>query len=68
MNLEKVPKPMLGRGNLYFKNLQLLDLRNNDLMEIDGNFCKNLPNLINLDLRNNKISTISEHIRAMMVL
>lgn len=32
---------------------------------IDGDFCKNLPNVQQLDLRANQIEEVSHHIKAM---
>jgi Leucine-rich repeat (LRR) protein len=66
VNLEALPKPLIQKSSPYFQNLLLVDLQNNDLVEIEANFCQNLPNLLELDLRNNKISNVSEHIKALM--
>ena len=49
-----------------FDSLLILDLQDNNIQEIDGDFCKNLPSLQRLDLRNNKIKIISTHIKALM--
>lgn len=35
---------------------------------IDGEFCKNLPNVQQLDLRANRIEEVSHHIKAMLSL
>jgi Leucine-rich repeat (LRR) protein len=66
MNFEILPNPLCQKGSPYFQNLLLIDFQNNDLTEIEANFCQNLPNLLELDLRNNKISIVSEHIKALM--
>lgn len=66
LNLETVPLPLRTQGMPFFQNIFVLDLQGNDIVEIDGIFCQNLPSLFHLDLRNNKIKTISEHIRALM--
>lgn len=66
MNINVLPKPLTHKNSPYFQNLLLIDFQNNDLIEIEANFCQNLPNLLELDLRNNKISIVSEHIKALM--
>ena len=52
----------------HFRQLRLLDLQRNEIVELDESFCRNLPNLVHLDLRNNKLKIISEHLKAMMCL
>ena len=58
--LNCVPK-MLYQGT--FENLLVLDLRGNDITEIEGTICENLPMLKKMDARNNKIKAISMQIR-----
>jgi len=62
-----VPKP-LKLSAVLFENVVTLDLRGNDLTELDSALCMNMPNVTKLDLRNNRIKSISEHIKAMMKL
>ena len=52
---------MLYQGT--FENLLVLDLRGNDITEIEGTICENLPMLKKMDARNNKIKAISMQIR-----
>ena len=66
MSLETLPKPLKMQGSLVFKNIVLIDLQNNELTELDSFFCQNLPSLVHLDLRNNKLKVLSEHIKALM--
>ena len=49
-----------------FEQLLVLDLQNNSLTELDGDFCQNFPCLEKLDLRNNKLKSINPHIKALM--
>ena len=63
--LAVIPEP-LKYVTEAFDSLLVLDLQDNNISEIDGDFCKNLPRLQKLDLRNNKIKTISTHIKALM--
>lgn len=51
-----------------YEQLLVLDLQNNSITEITSEFCQNFPCLERLDLRNNKIKTISPHIKALMSL
>ena len=51
-----------------FEQLLVLDLQNNSITELDGDFCQNFPCLEKLDLRNNKIKTINFHVKALMSL
>ena len=60
-----IPEP-LKYVTEAFDSLLVLDLQDNNIQEIDGDVCKNLPRLLKLDLRNNKIKTISTHIKALM--
>ena len=53
-------------GQTVFRDVRYVDLSNNDVQEIEGSFCRNLEALTHLDLRNNRIKTISEHMRALM--
>ena len=46
----------------------MLDLQNNSITELDGDFCQNFPCLEKLDLRNNKIKSVNPHIKALMSL
>ena len=43
-----------------------LNLSSNQISVIDGEFCKNLPNVQQLDLRANQIREISTHVKAMV--
>ena len=45
-----------------FDSIVKLNLSSNKISIIDGNFCKNLPNVETLDLRANRIEEISYHI------
>jgi len=67
LQLTEVPKP-LKLSAVLFENVVTLDLRGNDLTELDSALCMNMPNVTKLDLRNNRIKSISEHIKAMMKL
>lgn len=49
-----------------FNSILVLDIRGNEITEIEGAICQNLPMIKKLDARNNKIKTISLHIKAMM--
>ena len=49
-----------------FENVTHLDMQANDLSELDGYSCRNLDNLIVLDLARNRIKNVSDHLRAMM--
>ena len=60
-----IPEP-LKYVTEAFDSLLVLDLQDNNIQELDGDVCKNLPRLQKLDLRNNKIKTISTHIKALM--
>ena len=60
-----IPEPLRCVPEI-FDCLMVLDLQDNNIQELDGDFCKNLPNLQKLDLRNNKIKMISSHIKALM--
>jgi len=51
-----------------FERLLVLDIQNNNISELDGDFCQNFPCLERLDARNNKIKTISPHVKALMSL
>jgi Leucine-rich repeat (LRR) protein len=51
-----------------FKNLYSLDIRGNELVEIEEAMCLNLAQLTRLDIRNNRLKVISPHIKAMMSL
>ena len=51
-----------------FEQLLILDLQNNSITELDGDFCQNFPCLEKLDLRNNKIKSVNPHIKALMSL
>ena len=51
-----------------FERLLALDLQNNNIQEVDGEFCQKFPCLERLDLRANKIKTISPHVKALMSL
>jgi Leucine-rich repeat (LRR) protein len=42
-----------------FENILVLDVRGNEIIEIEGSVCENLPNIKKLDARNNKIKSIS---------
>ena len=52
--------------NPRFNNIVRLNLSSNQIVSIDGEFCKNLPNVQQLDLRANQIREISTHIKAMV--
>ena len=49
-----------------FDSIVKLNLSSNKIQVIDGDFCKNLPNVQLLDLRANRIDEISQHIKAMV--
>ena len=51
-----------------FDKILILDIRHNEITEIEGEICKNLPMIKKLDARYNKIKTISFHVKAMMQL
>ena len=51
-----------------FESLLVLDLQGNSIIELDDDFCQNFPCLNKLDVRNNRIKTISPHIKALMSL
>jgi adenylate cyclase len=53
-------------GLTLYKDVRYVDLSNNEVQEVDGSFCRNLEALTHLDLRNNRIKTISQHMRALM--
>jgi Leucine-rich repeat (LRR) protein len=42
-----------------YENILILDLRGNEITEIEGSICENLPNIKKLDARNNKIKSLS---------
>jgi len=48
-----------------FESILILDIRNNEVTEIEDEICSNLPNIKKLDARNNKIKSISCNIKAM---
>jgi len=52
--------------NPRFESIVKLNLSTNQIQHIDGDFCKNLPNVEVLDLRANRISEISPHLKAMV--
>lgn len=53
---------------MRFEQILILDIRGNEITEIEGAICQNLPMIKKLDARNNKIKVISSHIKAMMQL
>ncbi|CDW76991.1 leucine rich repeat family protein [Stylonychia lemnae] len=53
---------------MKFDRVQLLDIRENELVKLEEEICKNLCQLKKLDARKNKIREISPHIKAMMQL
>ena len=63
--LQTLPRALF---KLRFDNLLSLDVRGNELTEIDENFCLNLTQLRKLDARGNKIKIVSPHIKAIMTL
>jgi len=54
--------------HLRFDSILVMDIWGNDITEIEGAICQNLPMIKKLDARNNNIKTISNHIKAMMQL
>lgn len=62
-----IPEPLRFQC-ASFERLLVLDLQNNNITELDGEFCQNFPCLERLDVRNNKIKTISAHVKALMSL
>jgi Leucine-rich repeat (LRR) protein len=42
-----------------YENILVLDLRGNEITEIESSICENLPNIKKLDARNNKIKSLS---------
>jgi len=51
-----------------FSNLRSLNLSNNLIQDLDSNTCKSLVNLTYLNLQQNRLKTISPHIKAIMEL
>jgi len=49
-----------------FDSIVKLNLSSNKIQVIDGDFCRNLPNVQLLDLRANRIDEISHHVKAMV--
>ena len=52
-------------GHKKYDNILVFDIRGNEITEIEGCICENLPSLKKLDARNNKIKSISVQIRAL---
>lgn len=61
--IELIPKVFY---NFKFNTILILDIRGNEITEIEGAICQNLPMIKKLDARNNKIKSVSVHIKAMM--
>jgi Leucine-rich repeat (LRR) protein len=51
-----------------FRSLIRLNLSFNSIVELEEEFCKSLPSLETLDLRNNRVKSISPHVKALMSL
>ena len=61
--LSILPSPLSTADNSsYFFRISSIDLRDNELFEINAAFCLSLPQLRVLDLRHNRIKTITEKI------
>ena len=54
--------------NTNFLKIVVLDLWGNELAKIEEEVCRNLLNVKKFDCRNNKLTFISPHIKAMMQL
>jgi Leucine-rich repeat (LRR) protein len=57
-----------SKASNRFDSIVRLNLSSNNIVIIDGEFCKNLPNVQQLDLRANRIEEVSHHIKAMLAL
>jgi Leucine-rich repeat (LRR) protein len=50
-NIPEVFKIDNNCGQLIFSDVKYIDLSNNEIVEVDGFFCRNLESLTHLDLR-----------------
>jgi Leucine-rich repeat (LRR) protein len=67
MQLQQTPVGLIC-PRFSFKNLLKLNLAGNLIVDFEEDVCRQLQSLEHLDLRNNKLKTVSPHIKAMMSL
>ena len=64
-HMSEIPLPLQCESE-RFSDLRVLDLSNNNIVELGDRACRTFYNLTDLNLSNNKLKSVSRHIRAVM--